>query len=190
MLTLASSSPYRKAILERLGLDFDCVSPDIDESGLPGETARQLVERLARLKASKVAESRQSGLVIGSDQVCEQNGEIIGKPADHAHAVRQLKAASGQISTLFTGVALINAATGRIQSDVATVEVRCRELSDNEIERYLIADQPYNCCGSLKVESLGISLLSGIKSDDPNTITGLPVIRLLDMLRKEGINVP
>ncbi len=141
-------------------------------------------------KARAVAADYSSALVIGSDQVAEQDGMIVGKPGNHANAVKQLRAASGSVATLYCGVALINAATGQVRSDVVRVEVECRELDDKEIERYLLADKPYHCCGSLKVESLGITLLKKIESDDPNAITGLPVIRLLEMLRQEGVTIP
>ena len=189
-LILASSSPYRRAILVRLGLALQCRSPDIDESRLSGETAGQLVRRLAETKAATVAREMSEGLVIGADQVAALGDRIIGKPLNHDDAVAQLRAASGRRTMLYCGVTLINAASGRCQSAVETVEVECRELSDQEIEKYLQVDRPYDCCGSLKVEGLGISLLSRIRSDDPNAITGLPVIRLLEMLRSEGFEVP
>ncbi len=189
-VVLASSSIYRRQILQRLGIAFDWAPPDIDESPLVGESARQLVERLAIAKAQSVARDYPGDLIIGSDQVAEQDGKIIGKPADHADAVKQLQAASGSLATLFCGIALVNGMNGQIRSDVVTVKVECRELTDAEIERYLLADKPYNCCGSLKVESLGITLLRRIRSDDPNAITGLPVIRLLELLREAGLSLP
>jgi len=189
-IILASSSAYRREILQRLGLDFSIIAPDVDESAALGESARQLVERLSIAKANAVAETLNTGLVIGSDQVSEQDNVILGKPVDHDDAVKQLLAASGKRATLFSGIALINAATGTVQSAVAEVEVECRTLTRAEIERYLQVDKPYNCCGSLKVEGLGISLLKRISSDDPNAITGMPVIALLEMLRTEGISLP
>jgi len=189
-ITLASSSIYRRRILQRLGLNFSVASPDIDESVIVGESARQLVERLSLAKASAIASKLEHGLIIGSDQVSVQNGEIIGKPANHADAVRQLQAASGNSATLYSGVALVNAASGKMQSTVVEVQVVCRTLTDSEIQRYLVVDKPYNCCGSLKVEGLGIALLESISSSDPNAITGMPVIELLKMLRAEGLVVP
>ncbi len=189
-LVLASSSPYRKEILERIGLSFQVKSPNIDEARINGESATELVERLAIAKASAIADTHNHGLVIGSDQVCELNDEILGKPKDHADGVRQLSKASGQRATLYNGLAVIDAETGRTRSTVVAVSVVYRDLQLAEIERYLKADQPYQCCGSLKVESLGISLLSSIESDDPNAITGMPVIALLSMLRSFGLAVP
>jgi len=145
---------------------------------------------LAVDKARAVADTLEHGLVIGCDQVCELNNCILGKPKDHAHAVEQLTNASGRKAILYNGLAVTNAGTGETRSDIVTVRVAYRELGSEEIERYLIADQPYNCCGSLKVESLGISLLSSIESDDPNAITGMPVIALLTILRQFGATLP
>ncbi len=188
-LILASSSVYRREILERIGLNFTVHASEIDESLVKDETPVQAVERLADKKARTVGALYDKGLIIGSDQLSEQDGRIIGKPRDHEDAVAQLRAASGSTAILHSGIAVFNAASGRMQSDVVQVEVECRELSDEEINRYLERDQPYNSCGSLKVESLGIALLKSIRSDDPNAITGLPVIRLLEMLKNEGIAV-
>ena len=189
-IILASSSPYRKQILERIGLKFSCQSPDIDESALPNENAQSLVERLSQQKALAVAANYNKGLFIGSDQVSVQDGQIIGKPLNHQDAVSQLRAASGKTALLYTGIALVNAETHDLQSTVVTVEVECRELTDEEIERYLIQDKPYDCCGSLKVESLGITLLKRIRSDDPNAITGIPIIQLANFLRNQGVQIP
>ena len=189
-IILASSSPYRRAVLKRLGLGFHCSSPDIDESPFPGEAPDDLVRRLSEAKATAVAGKYSEGLVIGSDQVAVLHGRIIGKPADHDDAVRQLQAASDAMTVLHCGIAVLNVTTGRMQSAVEHVEVECRELTDDEIERYLTADAPYDCCGSLKVEGMGISLLRRVRSSDPHAITGLPVIRLLGMLRAEGFNLP
>ncbi len=189
-IILASSSVYRRQILERLGISFTVHAPDIDETLAPAESAAVAVLRLAEEKARAVGSQYEHGLIIGADQLSEQNGQILGKPADHDHAVRQLKSASGSSSVLHTAVAVFNPASGRIQSELEQVEVECRELNEEEINRYLQADRPYNCCGSIKVESLGIALLSSIRSDDPNAITGLPVIKLLSMLRNEGVAIP
>jgi len=189
-IILASSSPYRREILQRLGLTFTAESPEIDESICAGESAANLVQRLSLEKARTIARNHPGRLIIGSDQVSEQDDEIIGKPRDHADAVRQLQRASGKTSYLYSGVALINSATGKEYSEVAVVKVRCRPLDKGQIERYLRADQPYNCCGSIKVESLGISLLASVESDDPNAITGMPVTRLVAMLAAEGITLP
>ena len=189
-IILASSSVFRREILERLGLDFEVVAPHIDETLHSGETAGHAVRRLAEEKARAVGSQYKKGLIIGSDQLSEQNGRIIGKPRDHNQAMEQLKSASGSKATLHSAVAVLNCASGSIHSQVVQVDVECRDLSDEEIQRYLEIDQPYNCCGSIKVESLGIALLKSIRSDDPNAITGLPVIKLLEMLRKEGVQVP
>ncbi len=188
-LILASSSVYRREILQRIGLNFTVHAPEIDESLAARETPVQAVERLAAAKARTVGASYGKGLIIGSDQLSEQDGRIIGKPRDHEDAVAQLRAASGSTAILHSGIAVFNATSGHMQSDVVQVEVECREFSDAEIYRYLERDRPYNCCGSLKVESLGIALLKTVRSDDPNAITGLPVIRLLEMLRNEGYSV-
>ncbi|MBX2867516.1 MAG: Maf family nucleotide pyrophosphatase [Acidiferrobacterales bacterium] len=189
-LILASSSPYRRDILVRLGLSFESVSPDIDESRLPNESAQALVQRLATSKAQKVASELSEGLVIGSDQVCELGDQILGKPRDHKNAIEQLRMASGREAFLYNGIAVIDARTHQVLSKLVVVRVVYRKLDDQEIERYLRTDQPYDCCGSLKVESLGISLLSAIESDDPNAITGMPVIALLSLLRQFGAILP
>lgn len=189
-LILASSSIYRREILARLGLDFEVVEPHIDEALHQDESAEHAVRRLAEEKARAVGSHLKKGLVIGSDQLAEQGGQIIGKPRDHEHAVEQLTAASGSKAVLHSAVSVLNCSSEALQSAIVRVEVECRELSEEEILRYLEVDQPYNCCGSLKVESLGIALLKSIRSDDPNAITGLPVIRLLEMLRKEGVQIP
>jgi MAF protein len=189
-LILASSSPYRREILERLGLGFTSRSPDIDESSRHGESPEALVRRLAASKARAVADGLADGLVIGSDQVAVLEGRILGKPVDHDDAAAQLRAASGKAAVLFSAVALLHITCGRLQTAVERVEVEYRAYSDDEIRRYLEMDRPYDCCGSVKVEGMGISLLSRISSDDPNAITGLPVIRLLAMLRSEGLTLP
>jgi len=185
-IVLASSSPFRREILERLQLTFESISPDIDETALPGESALALVARLAAEKAHAVATDMRAGLVIGCDQVCLLDGQILSKPTDHNDAVRQLMNASGKQAQLHNGLAVTDAASGETRSEIVSVNVVYRTLEQDEIERYLLADQPYNCCGSLEVESLGISLLDSIDSNDPNAITGMPVIALLRMLRQFG----
>ncbi|MDH5633773.1 MAG: Maf family nucleotide pyrophosphatase [Gammaproteobacteria bacterium] len=188
-LILASSSPYRKELLERLGIPFKCISPDIDESAKPGETPQQLVQRLSIEKAQAIAKGQGNALVIGSDQVAVHGNDIVGKPRDHAHAVEQLRQASGETITLYTGLALINSKTGHIQSEVVPYSVVFRELSDTTIENYLHKEQPYNCAGSLKSEGLGIALLERFIGDDPSTLIGLPLIRLVKMLENESHSV-
>ncbi len=188
-LILASSSPFRKMLLEKLGLVFDCHSPDIDESPLTNETPQALVQRLATQKAQAVAEDYPDALIIGSDQVAVLDGQIIGKPRDHQHAIEQLQTASGRKVDLYTGLTLLNANTGNKQECVEPYRVAFRELTLRQIENYLEKDQPYNCSGSLKSESLGIALLKSLSGDDPNTLIGLPLIKLIDMLNTEQVAV-
>lgn len=188
-LILASSSPYRRALLERLGLPFEVVSPDIDESALLEETPQALVLRLALAKARRVAEAHAGALVIGSDQVAVHDGLIVGKPGTHDKAVAQLRAASGKTITLYTGLAVMDSDTGAYDADVIPFRVHFRELADDEIERYLRKEQPYHCAGSVRAEGLGIALLQRFEGDDPNALIGLPLIRLVDMLRRHGLAV-
>lgn len=188
-IILASSSPYRRELLARLGLPFTVQSPDVDESPRPGETPQALVERLAIAKAQAVAAQAGNALVIGSDQVAVQAGGIVGKPGDHATAVRQLRAASGSRVTLYTGLALVNAATGAVHSEVVPFATVFRPLSEVQIENYLRKEQPYNCAGSLKSEGLGIALLERFEGDDPSALIGLPLIRLVRMLEREGVSI-
>lgn len=188
-IVLASSSPFRRELLGRIGLEFGACSPDIDESARPGETPRQLVERLSVEKARAGAKDFPRALIIGSDQVADHDGEIVGKPRDHADAVRQLRAASGKVITLYTGVALYNSATGAMQVGVEPFEVEFRELDDAVIEAYLRRERPYNCCGSLRAEQLGVALLKRLSGDDPNALIGLPMIRLVEMLEREGVRL-
>jgi septum formation protein len=185
-IVLASTSPFRRALLEKLGINFEVASPKTDETPRPDETPQQLVERLAIAKASAIAEQRANGLVIGSDQVAVNGDNILGKPGDHATAVKQLQAASGKRITFYTGLALINAATGNVQSEVVPFYVVFRQLTDSQIENYLQKEQPYNCAGSFKSEALGICLFEKLEGDDPNTLIGLPLIRLVRMLENEG----
>lgn len=187
-LVLASSSPFRRELLKRLMIPFDVVSPDIDEAPMHGEIATELVLRLSVEKAQAVAADRADALIIGSDQVAVHEGdEIIGKPEDHAHAVRQLTASSGKTITLYTGVALVNSASGRIQKDVVPYTVRFKEITEQEIESYLHKEKPYGCSGSLRADGLGIALLDKFIGDDPTALIGLPLIRLVAMLQEEGM---
>lgn len=186
-LVLGSSSPHRKELLARLGLEFDTHSPDIDESPKVGETPQDLVERLSINKAKASSVAYPNALIIGSDQVAVLEGQIVGKPKDHQDAIRQLSDASGKQVNLYTGLCLYNAASGSIQHSVETYQVKFRKLALDQIEHYLETDKPYGCAGSLKSESLGIALLESLKGNDPNTLIGLPLIRLTDMLIKEGI---
>jgi len=188
-LILASSSPYRRHLLERLQLPFAVVAPDVDESPRDGERPQDLVERLAVAKAQAVAQMRPGSLVIGSDQVAVQGGKIVGKPVTHERAVEQLREASGKVVTLYTGVALVNARTGRTQSDVIPFAVAFRRLTGEQIEAYLRKERPYNCAGSVKSEGLGIALLERFAGEDPTALIGLPMIRLVRMLEDEGVAV-
>jgi septum formation protein len=188
-IILASSSPYRRELLARLGLPFEVDPPAVDESRQPGEPPRAYVERLAVEKARAVAARHAHALVIGSDQAAVHDGVIVGKPADHDDAVRQLLHASGNTVTLYTGLALVDADTQRTRSDVVPFTVHFRDIDRATIERYLEREKPYNCAGSLRAEGLGIALLSRFEGDDPNALIGLPLIRLVDMLEEAGVRV-
>lgn len=188
-LVLASTSPFRKQLLEKLHLKFSTANPHLDEDQLPGETAIQLVERLAIAKAQAVVGDFADALIIGSDQVCLNNGQILGKPGNFENAFQQLKAASGQHVTFYTGLALVNSKSGQVHSLVEPFEVYFRELSDQMITNYLNKEQPYNCAGSFKSEGFGISLFSRFDGKDPNSLIGLPLISLIELLEKEGLSV-
>ena len=184
-LILASTSPFRKAILDKLGVDFDTASPETDETALDNETPQQLVERLSIAKAKAVGDKSNDALVIGSDQVSVLNSEIIGKPHTHENAVKQLQNASGKTVTFYTGLCLYNSSTKKYQSEVVPFKVFFRKLTEQQIENYLIKEEPYNCAGSFKSEALGIILFEKLEGEDPNTLMGLPLIRLIKMLEKE-----
>ena len=188
-LILASSSPYRRELLERLKIPFEVIPPELDETPLPGEAPSALVERLSVAKAQKIAAQYPGSLVIGSDQVAVYNGTIVGKPHTHEKAVQQLRSASGKSVTLYTGLALMNSDTQRLQHEVIPYRVLFRALSDEQIDSYLRKEQPYSCAGSVKSEGLGIALLERFEGDDPNTLIGLPLIRLVRMLENEGIEI-
>lgn len=188
-LILASSSPFRRELLERLLIPFDVVSPDIDETPRPGEQAADLVLRLSVEKAEAVAKTAAGALIIGSDQVAvHEENKIVGKPGDHADAVRQLAASSGKTVTLFTGIALINSDSGLVQKDVVRYTVQFKTITDREIDSYLDKEKPYGCSGSLRADGLGIALLQKFIGDDPTALIGLPLIRLVSMLQNEGIS--
>ncbi|WP_127477375.1 Maf family protein [Sulfurivermis fontis] len=188
-LILASTSPYRRELLGRLGLAFDTAAPNTDETRLPGETPKQLVRRLAEAKARAVAKEFPQALIIGSDQVAVLGDRILGKPGDHATAVQQLTAACGRRVTFLTGLCLYNSGNDHCQVDVVPYTVEFRTLNAVQIENYLKREQPYNCAGSFKSEGLGISLFRRMEGEDPNALIGLPLIRLIDMLTAEGVNV-
>lgn len=190
-LLLASSSPYRRTLLERLHLPFECQSPDIDESHRPGEPPEQLVRRLAEQKARALAERHDHHLIIGSDQVAAlPDGRILGKPHDFARAREQLRAASGSSVTFHTGLCLLNSQSGRTQIDRIPFTVHFRTLDDADIERYLRIEEPYDCAGSFKSEGLGICLFRSTEGEDATSLIGLPLIRLIDMLLAEGVRIP
>ena len=187
-LILGSTSRYRRELLQRLRLPFACVAPDVEESPVPGETPAVLAARLAVAKAREVAQRHPTAIVIGSDQVADLQGQPIGKPGSHERAVAQLRAMRGQAVVFQTAVAVVCLASGFEQSRLVPVTVRFRALTDGEIERYLLAEQPYDCAGSAKCETLGIALLEAIESDDPTALVGLPLIRTSALLRAAGLD--
>ena len=189
-LILGSTSRYRRDLLDRLGLPFEVVAPGVDETPRPGESPVDLARRLALAKARAVAAQRPGCIVIGSDQVADLDGEPLGKPGDHARATAQLRRMRGRSVVFQTAVAVVCADAGFEQQDLAPVRVAFRSLTDDEIERYLRAEQPYDCAGSARSEGLGIALLEAIESDDPTALVGLPLIRTCRMLRAAGVQVP
>lgn len=188
-IVLASTSPYRRALLARLQLPFEVGSPTIDEAARPGEAARDTALRLAQVKARAVAPSFPDALVIGSDQVAVLEGVHLGKPGGHEQAVAQLRAMRGRSVVFHTALALLNTASGALQADDVPTLVRFRDYSDREIDRYLEREQPYDCAGSAKIEGLGIMLVDSVTGEDPSALIGLPLIRLAAMLRKEGVDI-
>lgn len=188
-LILGSTSVYRKELLGRLRIPFGTVSPEVDETPLPGESPTDLAQRLALAKAQAVAQRHPAAVVIGSDQVADLNGEPLGKPGTHARAVAQLQRMRGQTVVFQTAVAVVCLETGFSQTALAPIRVVFRDVSDAEIENYLQAEQPYDCAGSAKSEGLGIALLDAIDSDDPTALVGLPLIRTARMLRAAGIEL-
>ena len=189
-LLLASSSVYRRDLLSRLRLPFTCSSPDIDESHRPGESALELVQRLSLEKAQALAASHPAHLIIGSDQVAVLNGQIIGKPHTFDKARQQLLNASGASVSFLTGLTLLNSQTGHYQTDCVPFTVHMRHMSAEQIERYLHAEEPYDCAGSFKAEGLGVSLFQRTEGDDATSLVGLPLIRLVDMLLAQGVALP
>ena len=188
-LVLASTSPYRKALLERLGLAFEVVAPHTDERPLGGETPPDTSLRLAALKAQAVRAAHRDALIIGSDQVATSGGRLLDKPGNHANAVRQLKAVSGKSADFHTAVALLDAANGNVQTALVPCRVHFRALDDARIEQYLQKEKPYDCAGSAKVEGLGIALIARIETEDPTSLIGLPLIALTEMLERAGLPV-
>ena len=188
-LILGSSSPFRRELLDRLGLDYECNSPEIDESRLEGETAEAMVLRLAEAKARAVAKRHPDALIIGSDQVAVLGEKILGKPGTHDKAFEQLRAASGQRVIFQTGLCLYDSRSNTAQLDRVPFAVQFRHLSDEQIEHYLQRERPYNCAGSFKSEGLGIALFERMQGEDPNALIGLPLIQLVSMLETAGVQV-
>jgi septum formation protein len=188
-LVLASTSPYRRALLARLGLAFDAVAPTADEAPLPGERPAATALRLAEAKARSVAAEHPTALIIGSDQVADCDGELVGKPGTHERAVAQLTRQSGRTVVFHTGLALFDASSGECRTALVDVRSTFRPLAGAEIEAYLRHERPYDCAGSVKSEALGIALFERIESDDPTALVGLPLIRLTGMLRAAGVPV-
>lgn len=188
-VVLASSSPFRKQLLQRIGIDFETAAPEVDETPLPGEPPAELVKRLSEAKARAIGKSRQ-GLIIGSDQVATIGDDILGKPGSHENAVAQLRKLSGNLVTFQTGLCLLDSTTNETQIDIIPFRVQFRKLDEQQIERYLCADQPYSCAGSFKSEGLGITLFERMQGDDPTALIGLPLIRLTSMLAQAGLVLP
>lgn len=189
-LVLGSTSPFRKKLLDKLGLPFSTAAPDVDETRHKSEMPADLVMRLSEAKARAVAESHPEALIIGSDQVACAGEQILGKPGNRENAIAQLGSMAGKRITFYTGLCLLNSKTNRSQVLCEPFHVHFRQLNDAQIERYVDREQPFNCAGSFKSEGLGITLFRKLEGDDPNALVGLPLIRLVEMLDKEGIVLP
>ena len=189
-IILASSSAYRRQLLQRLHLPFTCISPDIDEAALPDESPALLVCRLAEEKARAVSIQNKQHVIIGSDQVAALDDQILGKPHDLLRATAQLQAASGRSVTFYTGLTVLNSQTGTCQTDCIPFTVHFRDLNEQQILRYLKTEQPFDCAGSFKSEGLGVSLFRSTEGSDATSLIGLPLIRLVSMLDKEGVPIP
>jgi len=187
-LVLGSTSPFRKSILEKLNLTFECANPNVDETAFVNETPQALVERLAIEKAKAVTSQFPDALIIGSDQVAVCDGEILGKPHTFENGVKQLSKFSNKSITFYTGLCVYDSASNKVTSLVEPFIVHFNELSLSEIESYLKAEQPYNCAGSFKSEGLGICLFKKLEGDDPNTLIGLPLIKLVSLLKLHGLD--
>ena len=188
-VVLASTSPYRKELLQRLGIVFDVAAPHADERVLSGEDAPGTALRLAQLKAQSVRAAHRDALIIGSDQVATSAGRILNKPGDHATAARQLRSVSGKTADFHTAVVLLDAANSAVQSKVVPCRVHFRQMDDKRIESYLQREKPYDCAGSAKVEGLGIALIARIETEDPTSVIGLPLIALSEMLERAGLAI-
>ena len=188
-LILASSSEFRRELLQKLQIPFSSISPRVDETPFENEKPHETALRLAQDKARKIGAEYPHALVIGCDQVATMNGEQLGKPLNHINATKQLKSMRGREVTFHSALCLYNAATGNMQTEVVPYIVRFRQLSDEQIENYLNKEQPYQCAGSAKSEGLGIALMERMIGEDPNALIGLPLIKLINMLENESISV-
>lgn len=188
-LILGSSSIYRRELLERLQLPFSVVSPDVDETPLAEEAPEATALRLAQEKARKIGQTHPHSLIIGCDQVATLDGAQLGKPLTHDNAVKQLQLMRGRTVTFHSALCLFNSGTGNMQAEVIPYQVKFRNFSDTQIENYLRKEQPYHCAGSAKSEGLGIALMEWMRGDDPNALIGLPLIALIGMLQREGVDV-
>ena len=188
-IILASSSIYRASLLQRLQLDFRCISPNVDEARLPDESAGDYVKRLARQKAEAVAVLNHGSIVVGSDQCAVRGDSILGKPGNHENALEQLRAARGQTVVFHTGLCVLQHSSGFCELAEELFEVDFRRLTDDQLEHYLNVEQPYDCAGSFKSEGFGIVLFEKMRGDDPNALIGLPLIRLTRMLESAGVSV-
>ncbi len=189
-LVLASTSKFRQALLQKLLLPFECCAPDVDETPKANESAIELVTRLAAAKAQAGASQyNEAVLVIGSDQVAVIDGQIVGKPLTEAKAVAQLQAASGKAITFYTGLALYNSGTKQTSTQVDTFTVHFRQLTEAQIRYYVATEQPLYCAGSFMCEGLGIALFERMEGKDPNSLIGLPLISLIEMLGQQGVDV-
>lgn len=188
-LILASSSPFRRQLLEKFQVEYQCISPDIDESPISGETPKDLSLRLSIEKAKAIASNLETGLIIASDQVAEVDGVALGKPHTKENAINQLMSMSGKTVTFHTGLCLYNAETGNYQSLVEPFFVTFRDLTEEQASNYVDKEDVLKCAGSFKSEALGIALFEKLEGDDPNTLIGLPLIKLNRMLENEGVNI-
>jgi len=188
-LILASSSPYRRSLLNRLGLPYKAISPNVDESPLAGENAKDTALRLALSKAQAIAKTHPDAFIIGSDQVAILEGDILGKPHTHANAMIQLQKMRGKNVIFHTAICLLDARSKRYSLEDVPTRLLMRDLSDDQLENYLKREQPYDCAGSAKSEGLGIALIKEMQGEDPNALVGLPLIKLVSMLEQHGISV-
>lgn len=188
-LILASSSVFRRELLQKLQVPFSTVSPHVDETALENEKPQDTALRLSKEKAKKIGSEYPHALIIGCDQVATLDGEQLGKPLNHHNATKQLQTMRGNEVTFHSALCLFNAATGNMQATVVPYLVKFRQLSDAQIENYLSKEQPYHCAGSAKSEGLGIALIERMIGEDPNALIGLPLIKLITMLQNEGVNI-